>query len=126
MLDYALATAQGPWGPRWSDFGRALLDDEGLPVCVWGILPLRPAVAEAWAVVDRSAKRHRDQVFEMAALQLGVLERGMSLRRIQGAVREDFAPGLRFVERLGFEREGLMKNYGEAGQGNYYLYARTC
>jgi hypothetical protein len=124
MHDFALAALTGPSRHRLRDFSRALLLPSGYPLCVWGIVPQRVGVAEVWAVVDQAARCHRDTVYHFAALHLSVVERGLGLRRLAAPIKANFEVGLRFAEKLGFNREGLMVNFGPGGQGDYYLYAR--
>ncbi len=50
----------------------------------------------------------------------------MALVRVEAVVKSDFAAGVRWVEHLGFKREGTMRNYGIDGVGDYDLYARSC
>lgn len=42
-------------------------------------------------------------------------------RRLQAKVKEGFDIGTNFVEKLGFEREGLLKQFGGDGS-NYHMY----
>jgi hypothetical protein len=125
MREFALAALSGQSKVRVSDFSRTLLLPDGMPLCVWGIVPQRPAVAEVWAVVDQHAIAHKREVMQYASLHLQVVERGLGLRRIYGPIRVGFEVGVHFAEALGFKREGLMRNFGPDGKGDYYLYART-
>ena len=46
------------------------------------------------------------------------------MRRIQAAVLVGFEEGERFLEKLGFEPEGVMRRFGVNAEGDYTLYAR--
>jgi RimJ/RimL family protein N-acetyltransferase len=46
-----------------------------------------------------------------------------TVRRIDATARADFPPAGRMLEMLGFEAEGLMKQYGPDG-ASHYIYAR--
>jgi len=46
-----------------------------------------------------------------------------NIKRVQTAIRKDFAQGKRFAEWLGLESEGLMRKFGFDGS-DQYMYAR--
>ena len=46
------------------------------------------------------------------------------LHRLQATVRDDFDVAKRFIEFLGFKREGLLKNFGP-DRCDHIMYSRT-
>jgi hypothetical protein len=48
----------------------------------------------------------------------------VQVRRIEATVLAGFKPGCRWMDLLGFEREGLMRCYGPDG-ADYYRYAKV-
>lgn len=117
-----LADRLDPYALRGCAF-TGLID--GKVVGCAGVRPLWPGVGEAWAVFSLEALDRRVSLFRAAARGLAALEDAQALRRIQATCHADHAAGARFLQALGFEREGVLRRYGLHGEGNYFLYART-
>lgn len=98
---------------------------EGRVVGCAGVRPMWAGVGEAWAVFSLEALDRPAALFRAAARGLAALENARGLRRIQATCHADHAAGARFLQALGFEREGLLRRYGLRGEGNYHLYARA-
>ena len=102
---------------------RTLVTDDEL-VGVVGLWPMWPGVGRCWSVLPaHSLKRFPKSIHGHAR---NLLERVIArddLCRVEAVVVEGHAAGKRWVERLGFEHEGLMRNYGMHGV-NCHLYAR--
>jgi len=107
---------QHEWSPATSIFW-----DGSLVACA-GIMNMWPKVGAMWSLISknipgngvlavRSAKERIENVMQ-------------DYRRIQVEVLTDSDVSVRFIEFLGFTREGTMKSYGPGGQ-DYYLYARV-
>lgn len=65
-----------------------------------------------WAFVSKDAGKHFVRL-DRATRRLLELAK---LKRIEAAAEASFAPGCRWLELLGFEREGLMRAYGPNGE----------
>jgi hypothetical protein len=84
------------------------------------VLVVLPGVAEISFLTDNNfvkasklVKFHMIKAFQAALNEL-------PFRRIQAKVKEGFTIGTTFVEKLGFEQEGILKNYGP--EDNYISY----
>lgn len=89
-----------------------------------GILVHRAGFGEAWILCSKGAAAHPVGVFRVARDYLNtgfVLNR---LYRLQAIVRCDWPQAQKFVKRLGFVKEGVLKKYG-ADQSDYIMYARV-
>lgn len=86
-------------------------------VAAAGIIKLYQGVGEAWAIAGRPLSRPHVLAFHrnIARIMDG-LARDMKLRRLQAMVRESFAQSHLWVERLGFERESVLRRYGINGE----------
>jgi len=84
---------------------------------VWG------KVAEGWVIGTDEMWKHPISVAKIIKRDFARIAKEQDIERIQTAVRKDFKTGIRFVEWLGFEREGLMKKWGFDGT-DQYMYAR--
>lgn len=90
-----------------------------------GVRPMWPGVGEAWAVFSGEALIRPFALFRAATRGLAAIEAAQGLRRVQATAHDGHAAAARFLEALGFRREGLLRRYGLWGEGNYYLYARV-
>ena len=93
---------------------------EGRAVACPGLVEVWPGRAYAWALLDRDAGRH------MLALTRAIRSRLQTAtwRRVEMAVDAEFAPGSRFAEMLGFERECRARAYFPNGH-DAYIYVRV-
>lgn len=73
-----------------------------------------------WALVSANAGRHMTAIHRAA---VGFLAQS-KLRRIETFVDTEFAAGHRWVQMLGFEREGRMRAFSPDGR-DFDLYARV-
>ena len=98
-------------------------DHQRILAC-FGFWPMWPGAVRAWTMLT-------DEVLDRRPLTLhrivkGELQRfteAMQLRRIEAVVRHDHQVGHRWIQRLGFKWEGLMRKYGINGE-DFDLYAR--
>ncbi len=98
---------------------------EGYVVGCAGIVPLWPGVGQAWAVLSDTALSHPVILTRAAMRELQRIEEQLGLHRVQATVAEDHIEGRRWLAWLGFEVEGLMRNYGPEGEGDFWLYGRA-
>ena len=84
---------------------------------VWG------KVAEGWVIGTSEMLKHPITISKVIKKDFARIAKEQDIERIQTAVRKDFKTGIRFVEWLGFEREGLMKKWG-FDSSDQYMYAR--
>lgn len=97
-----------------------LFDDT--PIAIWGVNPMWEGVCDLWIVFDTEAPRHLLSLFKLAKTRLSWLEE-RGFRRIEAKFFVG-APTLPLAEKLGFEVEGFLKNYGLHGEGDYVMIAR--
>lgn len=90
-----------------------------------GIVPLWPGVGHAWAVLSDTALAEPLTLTRAVQRALARIEAAQGLRRIQATVAEEHVAGRRWLAWLGFEVEGLMRNYGPQGTGDFWLYGRA-
>ncbi len=87
-----------------------------------GVFPLWEGVGEIWTLFPQNAKelfrRNPRSILKGIKKYLNLLP----FRRLQTIVRSDFKVGIKFVEHFGFQREGLLKQYG-LDKKDYYRYA---
>ena len=96
-------------------------DEDQIVGCIW-FAQVNPNTCETWAILDTCAKHYVREIYHCARAILD--EAQTTFRRIQAVVKADWPLAIRFVERLGFVREGRMRKFGPNGD-DYYLYARV-
>jgi hypothetical protein len=97
------------------------IEDDKVLAC-GGAIKLWDGMAEAWFTladdmdlpvftICKAVKEYIDSLI------------GNPYRRLQATVKRSDEKAIRFIEWLGFEREGLLLQYGVEG-ADYYIYAR--
>ena len=99
------------------------LEDDDEILAVGGAHIMWPGVAEAWVLVSPSGKQHGRLFARYAKRRFEGMLKENSIRRMQATIHVTDEPAMRFVEWLGFEREGLMRKYGVEGE-DYIRVAR--
>ena len=97
-----------------------LVDGEVIAIC--GFSLTIPGVAEVWMMTGVNVEKHWRSGCRAAQQVIAMGVECLELHRLQSIVHEKHIKAARFVEWLGFEREGLMKAFS-ADKKNYYLYA---
>ena len=87
-----------------------------------GIMLMWPGVGTAWAVVSPLIERYRVSGSAAAMYGLKYLIDKYQFHRVQAPVYEKFDRGIRWVEFLGFKREGPLEAFGR-NRENYIMYA---
>ena len=103
-------------GPCFS----AILD--GRVIGSAGIMTMWPGVGEAWLLFSKEVENHKRFVYETVTEYLITLVCDLDLRRVQAHCNANLPVAIRFLEQMGFEREGLMRKYGTDGS-DHYLYS---
>jgi RimJ/RimL family protein N-acetyltransferase len=87
-----------------------------------GVVRINDNTCEVWIILDHCAKQYIREIYRHA---FAFLDRTQQFFvRIQAIVRTDWPTAHRFIERLGFQKEGMMRKFGPDGS-DYYLYARV-
>jgi hypothetical protein len=102
--------------------GFSLFSDNEI-IVIGGIYRMWEGVGEAFSVMSKNAYKYPKALFSAFARNIETGITAGKYRRLQATVKADFGAGIRFLERLGFEREGLMRSWGLDGS-DYYMYAR--
>jgi RimJ/RimL family protein N-acetyltransferase len=97
-----------------------VFDDAGTVLGCLGVYPLWPGRGYAWALLAHDAGRVLLPLTRAVRWYLGRAE----FHRIEAHVDPRFANGRRWVERLGFAYEGLMRKCTPAG-ADQLLFARV-
>ena len=100
-------------------------EDDGVPLLVVGAVPLWPGVGEVFTVIDRKLVPSGNLRFAVSIAKVmlqGLEESGF--KRLQGQWRMDCPCG-KLAKVMGFRQEGILRNAGYGGKGDYVIAART-
>ena len=101
--------------------GPAYTITNGVPVACGGILPLWKGVGEGWVVTSALVEQHPFMFAKTIWRETLRLIKDLDLDRIQTVVDAEHTVSMRWVERMGFENEGLMKKF--LGGRDFFRYA---
>jgi RimJ/RimL family protein N-acetyltransferase len=87
-----------------------------------GFVLLWPYTAELWAKVSPEAKPYSVEMNQIICNFITDTVQAFSLSRLQATVRKDFVTAKRWVEFLGFKKEGLLKKY--FNNHDYIMYSK--
>ncbi len=106
-----------PPGEAWT------LTDRMEPVACGGLAPVWPGRFIAWTWIGVASPR---AWLAMRKACLAGIDRAFEggARRIEASTPADLPGGCHWLDRLGFEREGLARRYGPDGT-DYWIFART-
>lgn len=95
---------------------------EGKVYACGGVVDIWDKMGEMWLTLADDMDL---PVFSVCSVMRDYVESliGNPYRRLQATVKVGETKAIRFIEWLGFEREGLMRQYGVEG-ADYYIYAR--
>ena len=110
--------------PTFTVPGRGLAFlGEGKVYAVTGLAPLWDGVSEAWFIPTEDMQHKKVQTIRLVRRELDAAIERLKLRRVQAVVRSDFDGAHKLAKFLGFQSEGLMKQYGPDGL-DYVRYAK--
>ena len=112
VLDHGLLT-----------YAYAFEDDDG-PAFAMGLVPYWKGVGAVWMLFDKRSPRFAFFIVRRSRALLEMLERDHGYRRIQGEWHVDCPSGT-LARMMGFQIEGILRNYGPNGEGDYVMAART-
>lgn len=107
FLSYIESVAEP--GASWTGMYR------GEPRVCFGIRTVYKSVGEAWLIADKEVGRHALSLVRGGRKIFADFLGEGAFHRIQIGVMADNDTALRFARGLGFEVEGVMRNYGSPG-----------
>jgi len=94
-------------------------------ICFAGVNYLRPGVGEVWIIAGYLIHTCKYDFFKAIHKLINkYLFQGRQLHRVQMGVETKFGKACKFAEKLGFKKEGIMKQYCN-DHLDYYLYAKV-
>lgn len=93
-------------------------------VAVLGISQKRQGVFECWSIIGNESKKYPIEFYKNVKKLIADYEEKLSVVRLEMTVKSNLRDACKFARSLGFEQEGLMRNFGLNGE-DYFLYARV-
>lgn len=94
---------------------------DGEVIACGGILIFWAGVGEAWVVTSDLVDRYKLFFARTVTAKLGQIIREHRLERVQAAIDAEHHASIKWVEKMGFTNEGLMRKY--LGRRDFYRYA---
>mgnify|MGYP003149623582 CR=1 FL=1 len=88
-----------------------------------GIYPVWDGLGEAWVLPSEQVARYKKSFVRLIREGIDRMTAEFEFRRVQATARADAQTAQRFLEFLGFEREGLLRAYGPDG-ADHVLFAK--
>lgn len=92
-------------------------------IAISGVNIMWPGCGEAWVLLSKDFKDHGFWIHRKVSALFNWIIMEYNLERVQAVVLYNHAAAIKWVERLGFMREGLMQKYYR-GQ-DFWRYARV-
>ena len=111
--------------PKYNEAGPAFsaFTDDWLLIVIAGVGILWEGVGVAWSLPSIYVDDYKVGFYKAIKEYLDKVIESNNLHRVQCYVHKDYMISQKYVEHLGFEREGLLKQYG-SDKADYYIYAR--
>tara|TARA_A100000171_G_scaffold33759_1_gene32152 strand:- start:5478 stop:5930 length:453 start_codon:yes stop_codon:yes gene_type:complete len=93
------------------------------PIAAGGVFTLWDGVAEGWVLATKDIYKYPIFCAKHIKQRTEMLIKNNNIKRLQTSVKADCAMAIRFAQWLGLKSEGLMKNYGPAGE-DFIRFAR--
>jgi len=113
--------------PMFANYPRlgpsyTLLDGDR-PIISGGVAIMWRGVGDSWMLVSKYVKKYPLSVYKtVSSIMEDIIER-QKLYRIQTVIKEDDSTAINWIERLGYTREGVLRQFGPDRQ-NYLMYGR--
>lgn len=101
---------------------KTITCDEGI-VAIVGVNVMHKGVAECWSITSDLVEAYAISFHKIVLSLIKYVFDKLKLHRLQVTVRQDFAPGRKWVESLGFTLESVMGRYGP-DKSHVCLYVR--
>ena len=100
------------------------LISEGRILCVGGIFPLWPGVGQVWLIPSVHGLAKPMVFVRHIKRMLNSMQETGKYHRVQAIISTQLTRGDRWIEYLGFTKEGLLRKYTPQGT-DYFMYAKV-
>lgn len=97
--------------------------EDGLPIAAAGVVPQWKGVGELWALLSENTRDRPIKLCKVTAKIIEIIQQEGNYHRLQAIVLKDFTSSIRWMKHLGFQCEGLLRQYG-VDKRDFYRFAR--
>jgi RimJ/RimL family protein N-acetyltransferase len=97
------------------------LEHEGNLLCIGGIRLINTCTAWCWLDLSHHAGKEMRTVYRIIKEWILEIVKEKGIKRLQAYVELDFPEAIRMVQHLGFEKEGILKDFLPSGDASMYV-----
>jgi len=101
-----------------------LRGDDGTIIACGGVVVLWRGVGEAWGLTTKLVESYRILYYKTTKTMIESVAQSFNLHRVQATIPVGHEHAARFIMRMGFTREGLMKKFGPDGH-DFIMFGRV-
>lgn len=117
---------------RWADAAPSIEGSgaatsiffENVILAIILFMPIYDGVAEVITISDRRIEEHKKEYVKALKKGIQIHMDARGLWRLQATIRADVDFAERWIEVLGFEKEGLLRKFGPSGE-DHFMFARV-
>jgi len=102
---------------------RTMFDGDLVIGCSGILCGAWKGIGEVWSIPSVHVPKYPKSVYKEAMIFINESIEALDLYRLHTTIREEDTTAIRWIEKLGFQREGLMRQFGPWKE-NHYMYAR--
>ena len=111
------------WPLKWAEHPAYTLVIDGEIIICGGIMLMDWRCGEAWTLFADNFQKYPIAVFKTCKYVIEKISKERNLKRVQAIVEPTVNGGRAFIERLGFQEEGLLRSCGPKGE-DYIMFAK--
>ena len=109
------------WEMKSRGYAYTIYHEEDVVACV-GVAKIVSGVSEIWAITGELVAKYPKDFHKICKeIIANAIDKG-NLHRLQCTAEVDYDRTIKWLERLGFEREGTLRNYTTDGR-DMYIYS---
>ena len=109
------------WEMKKRGYVYTIYHEDEVVACV-GVTKIVSGVAEIWAITGKLVEKYPKDFHKLCIKIIKEAFKKDNLRRLQCTAETDYDRTIKWLERLGFEREGTLRNYTCDGK-DMYIYS---
>lgn len=109
------------WEMKNKGYAHTLYHEDKVVACV-GVMHVIEGVAEIWAITGKLVEKYPKDFHKTCLKIIKDAITNNNLRRLHCTAEAEYDRTIKWLERLGFEREGTLRNYTSDGK-DMYIYS---
>lgn len=109
------------WEMKSKGYGFTIYHEDDVVACI-GVTKIVSGVSEVWAITGKLVEKYPKDFHKMCKRIIEYAFEIDNLHRLQCTAEVGYDRTIKWLERLGFEREGMLRNYTPDGK-DMYIYS---